>query len=108
MQKTILILSLIGNVVLGYFILSPKDIDYDYTIYTNKIDSLESEVSTLKAKRDSIKERIDTVTIRIKTNTIKYEKAVNTIRNNSVTDDYLFFTEYLKWYRNYTDTVKGN
>lgn len=68
---------------------------------TEKIDSLELE---LKNKKDSIVTLVDTVFIKIHTNNKEYEDIRNTIVNNTVNDDYIFFTKYL----NSRDSINNN
>ena len=94
--KIILTLSIIINLILG-FILSSKSRsrESDFSIYTEKIDSLELELSTLQKTRDSIRSFIDTVTIEINKNEKNYEESRDIILSNSISDDYVFFTEYL-------------
>ena len=94
--KIILTLSIIINLILG-FILSNKSRsrEFDSSIYTEKIDSLELELFTLQKTRDSIRSSIDTVIIEINKNEKNYEESRDIILSNSVSDDYMFFTEYL-------------
>lgn len=94
--KVILILSITINLALGFILLSkPKSREPDYNIYIERIDSLESELSTLRQVRDSIRSSIDTITTEIGNNEKNYEEIRDVILSNSVSDDYLFFTEYL-------------
>ena len=71
---------------------------------TEKIDSLEYVISTLENKKDSLAIERDTIKIEIEKVITKYEKIRNTIINNSPDSDYIFFSNYLDWYR----TIKGN
>lgn len=92
----IFIISLLLNVLLGHTLYNKNQIrDSGSSVYLEKIDSLESEISYLTASKDSIKSRIDTVYVKLKANNDNYEKVYNIIINNSIDDDYLFFTEYL-------------
>ena len=94
--KVILILSITINLILGFILLSrPKNEEPDFSIYTEKIDSLELELFTLRQIRDSVRSSIDTITIKISDNEKNYEEIRDIILSNSVSDDYLFFTEYL-------------
>lgn len=46
--------------------------------------------------RDSIKQEIDTNIILIERNNNYYEKVIDTIKHNSINDNYIFFKTYLK------------
>lgn len=106
--KIILVLSVVSNLILGFILLNKsKDIETNPNIYINKIDSLELEISNIQKIRDSIRSSIDTVFINIKDNEKRYEKIRDTIRSNSVNDDYLFFTEYLKWNKNRFNSINN-
>ena len=94
--KVTLILSITINLALGFILLSrPKSEEPDFSIYTERIDSLELELSILQQTRDSVRSSIDTITIKISDNEKNYEEIRDIILSNSVSDDYLFFTEYL-------------
>ena len=68
----------------------------DVSKYINKIDSLQSEIDSITTLRDSIDQRIDTVTITIEKAYIQYEKDRNIILNNTTSEDYMFFLEYIR------------
>lgn len=110
--KVILTISIAINLVLGVILLDkPNTSLTDSEVYIKRIDSLELVLDSLNIRRDSIKERIDTVEILLDKIIVKYEKDRNIIINNSVIDDYLFFTEYLKTRFdscNNSQTVKRN
>lgn len=93
--RVLLIVSLIINIVLGVIIVTNKR-EYSPEEYINKIDSLELELSSISNKRDSIKEVIDTVYSYLNETEKDYEEIRDVIINNTVNDDYLFFTEYLR------------
>ena len=93
--KVILVLSIATNLVLGFILLDkPRMNPTDSKVYIKKIDSLESVIDSLGIKRDSIKEEIDTVRIYLDKVNASYEEDRSVIINNSVSDDYLFFSEY--------------
>lgn len=95
--KTILII--IGIVVLFLCYkacTSNSKIVFDPKEYIEKIDSLNHTIDILQTKKDSVQERIDTVVIKIKENSDKHEKIANYIVNNTPSDDYLFFSEYIR------------
>lgn len=98
MQKVVLIISIIVNIILAFILISNKPVRVVSNGYINKIDSLETILTKEKGKRDSISKEIDTIFINIKENNNKYEEKVSTIISNNVTDDYIFFTEYLQRY----------
>lgn len=99
MWKNLIILGL--TIILIWIVVSPsKEINTN----TKKIDSLEYVISTLENKRDSLAIERDTIKIEIEKVITKYEKIHNTIINNSPDSDYIFFSNYLDWYR----TTKGN
>ena len=70
---------------------------------SNKIDSIKVENITLIQKNDSIRIKI----VEVERN---HEENTNTILTNNVSDDYLFFTDYIARYNdsNYTGTVKDS
>ena len=70
---------------------------------TSKIDSIKVENITLVQKNDSIQVRIVEVER-------TYEENTNTVLANSVSDDYIFFSEYVARYNdsNYTKTAKNS
>ena len=104
--KVILVISIAINIILG-FILSTKHKQVNTNVYVDKIDSLELEISKLQEVKDSVKEVIDTIIIEINKNNKTYEENRNVILSNSVSDDYLFFTEYLRWNRR-RDSINNN
>lgn len=102
--KAVLILSITINLALGFILLSrPRSGEPDFSIYTKRIDSL--ELSTLRQTRDSVRSSIDTITIKISDNEKNYEEIRDIILSNSVNDDYVFFTEYLKQNRERFDSI---
>ena len=104
--KVILILSIATNLVLGFILLSrPKDREPNFDVYTEKIDSLELELSILQQSRDSVRVSIDTTMIKINDNKDNYEKIRDIILSNSVNDDYVFFTKYIKQNRERLDSI---
>lgn len=104
--KVIFIISITINLVLGFILLSGPNTHYTNSKeYIEKIDSLELVINSLNLKRDSIKERIDTVEISLNRVNTSYEKDRNIIINNSVSDDYFFFSEYLKRNRKRFDSL---
>lgn len=108
MRKTVIIIVLIiTNLVSGYVIFKPKK-QIQVQEYINKIDSLETELSSIKIKRDSIRERIDTIIVRIKQNEKIYKDTIISINNNSTNHDYVFFTEYLKWNSNRLNSINNS
>lgn len=113
--KVILVLSIATNLVLGFILLDKPHMNpTDSKVYIKKIDSLESVIDSLGIKRDSIKEEIDTVRIYLDKVNAGYEEDRSVIINNSVSDDYLFFSEYLERNKtrldsiNNSSTAKGN
>lgn len=113
--KVILILSIATNLVLGFILLDkPSMYSTDSKVYIKKIDSLESVIDSLGIRRDSIKGEIDTIRIYLDKVNTNYEEDRSVIINNSVSDDYLFFSEYLERNKarldsiNNSSTAKGN
>lgn len=104
--KAVLILSITINLALGFILLSrPKSEEPDFSIYTERIDSLELELYTLRQTRDSVRSSIDTITIEISDNEKNYEEIRDIILSNSVNDDYMFFTEYLSKRKQRYDSI---
>lgn len=95
--KTILII--IGIVALFFCYkacTTDSKIVFDPKEYIEKIDSLNKTIKVLESKKDSVQERVDTVVVKIKENSDKHEKMANTVVNNAPSDDYLFFSEYIR------------
>lgn len=106
--KIILSISLAVNLVLGYLLYNePATVSSDSEIYIEKIDSLESELTSIKEHRSEIKEEIDTVFIQLKYVDKEYEEAHNRIINNSFSDDYSYFIEYLRNNRARLDSINN-
>lgn len=106
--KAVLIVSIVINLVLGYILISePKSIETNPNVYTEKIDSLGLELNVLKQIRDSIRSSIDTITIEINNNKESYEETRDIILSNSVDDDYLFFTGYLRKNKERLDSINN-
>lgn len=113
--KVILVLSIATNLVLGFILFDKPHMNpTDSKVYVKKIDSLESVIDSLGIRRDSIKGKIDTVRIYLDKVNASYEEDRSVIINNSVIDDYLFFSEYLERNKarldsiNNSSTAKGN
>ena len=85
-----LIIFIIGFMV-GY--LFPKE-----THIINKIDSLEFIINNNKNIIDSVNYEIDTIFIRIKDNKQNYEQIRDSILDNTVNEDLLFFSKYIQEY----------
>lgn len=79
----------------------------DVSGYVEKIDSLQSQIDSISTLRDSIDQRIDTVTITIEKTRIQYEKDRNTILNNTISEDYLFFLNYIRDNRARLDSINN-
>lgn len=106
--KVILILSITANLVLGFILLSkPKVRESNSRVYIEKIDSLELELSLIQQARDSIRGSIDITIVKIDNNNRDYEETRDIILSNSVNDDYVFFTEYLKWNKERLDSINN-
>lgn len=81
--------------ILWFFLrTTPTDIP-DYKELTNKIDSLNSELSLLKLERDSLLTVIDSSKAKVEVIEHWYEKELTDITNQSIASDVVFFTEYL-------------
>lgn len=65
------------------------------TIYQMQIDSLQNKLDSLYDVEKEVDLRIDTITIEIEKTKIEYEKRRDTILNNTPSDDYKFFTNYI-------------
>lgn len=95
-SKVLLIISLAINIIFGIIIFSEDNQEFNTKEYTDRIDSLELVLSTINSKKDSVREKIDTVYMGLKEAEDDYEEIRDVVINNSTSDDYLFFTEYLK------------
>lgn len=108
-RKTLLIsLYIITTIALGVILWDPRSnsVVLDNTsVYINQIDSLQKEIDYVSSMKDSIEQKIDTITIRIIENKVQYEKDRNTILNNTTSEDYVFFTEYIRANRARLDSI---
>lgn len=103
--KIILIVAI--GLLLGYILFSKPSSQkvLDTKEYTEKIDSLESEISIIRTKKDSINRVIDTVYVEIENNNKRYEENSNIIIGNSTNDNYLFFTDYISRNKSRLDSI---
>ena len=69
-------------------------------ILLNRINELELKIDSLNNKKDSIKIAIDSTHIKIITNEIHYKERVNTIINQSTSDDSSFVSNYIRQWSN--------
>lgn len=106
-EKVILAFFILISLALGYTIFKPEK-QIQTLDYSKRIDSLESELSSIKNRRDSIAGRIDTTVIKIEQNEKNYKETVSNIINNTTSDDYIFFINYLKWNRERFDSVNNS
>ena len=91
-----LIIFIIGFMV-GYLFPKETHIINDKE-YLNKIDSLEFIINNNKNIIDSVNYEIDTIFIRIKDNKQNYEQIRDSILDNTVNEDLLFFSKYIQEY----------
>ncbi len=108
MQKVkdvLLILSIIINIVLGYKLCTRETISKDYT---KTIDTLDVKLSSTKEKKDSVNREIDTIFINLENVRKDYEKKHSIIVNNSIYDDYLFFSNYIEHCRERYDSINNH
>lgn len=106
--KVILIVSLITNLVLGYLLYSePTSTNFDDKPFIEKIDSLGSELFYIQKHRDEIQKEIDTIYIELKNVDKEYVKTREYIINNSTSDDYCFFINYLERNRGRLDSINN-
>lgn len=80
---------------LGFFLGRTNNKEYNPEIYKTQIDSLQNKLDSLYNIEKEVDLRIDTITIELEKTKIKYEKEHNTILNNTPSEDYRFFTEYI-------------
>lgn len=81
--------------ILWFFLRTTSTDVPDYKELTNKIDSLNSELSLLKLERDSLLTVIDSSKVKVEVIEHWYEKELTDITNQSIASDVVFFTEYL-------------
>lgn len=103
MKNIILVISLIANIILGYFLYNKYGLDSDK--FLEQLDSLESKHTIINNKKDSVNKEIDTVFVELETIKKVYEKNHNVILNNNTGEDYIFFTEYLRKYSERFDSL---
>lgn len=83
--------------------------DKSITINEQYIQYLEGQLDSLKTLEKEVELKIDTVTIEIEKVKIEYEERHNTILNNTPSEDYKFFTDYINSNRErlYTNFSRG-
>ena len=95
------LISFIIGFVLGFFLkgifTNPKEI----VVYDSRVDSI-------YLIRDSIVKEIDTIYYQLEENNSKYEEDLNTIISNTVSEDYIFFRDYIKSNRSRLDSIQTN
>ena len=107
-RKTIIcIVSIIINIILVSILFTRNHNRIDTSKYINKIDSLELEISNLEVKKDSIDKKIDTVFVQLKVVEKEYEEKYIDILNNNTSDDYIFFSDYIKRNRERLDSINN-
>ena len=106
-EKVILAFFIFISLALGYIVFKSEK-QVQTPDYSERIDSLESELSSIKSKRDSIAGKIDTTVIKIKQNEKSYKETISNIINNTTSDDYIFFINYLKWNRERFDSINNS
>ena len=107
-RKTIIcIISIIINIILVSILFTRNHNSIDTSKYINKIDSLELEISNLEVKKDSIDKEIDTVFVELKVIEKEYEEKYIDILNNNTSDDYIFFSDYIKRNRERLDSINN-
>lgn len=106
--KIVFSISIIINLILIYVLTCKIEVkEFDSSEYINKIDSLELIINQTNLERDSIKKEIDTIFIKIDNNKKDYEEVRNNIINNSISEDYLFFTKYLESNKERFDSINN-
>lgn len=106
-EKVILAIFIFISLALGYIVFKSEK-QVQTPDYSERIDSLESELSSIKNKRDSIAGKIDTTVIKIEQNEKSYKETISNIINNTTSDDYIFFINYLKWNRERFDSINNS
>ncbi len=74
------------------------------------IDSIASKIDSIKVENITLVQKNDSIQVRIVEVERTYEENTNTILANSMSDDYIFFSEYIARYSdsNYTRTAKNS
>ena len=80
---------------IGYEVGKVPNKEYNTEIYKIQIDSLQNKLDSLYLVEREVDLKIDTITIEIEKTKIVYEKEHNTILNNTPSEDYKFFTDYI-------------
>lgn len=98
---------LIVGILVGHYIWPNKNTSKLPNVdeYLNRINTLESIVDSLESRKVYIDHKIDTVEIIIEKINGQYKEDYNTIINNTPTEDYLFFVEYIKCNRERLDSI---
>ena len=103
-----IILLLLGIVGISYWQMQKKLNSIPNT--EQIIDSIASKIDSIKVENITLVQKNDSIQVRIVEVERTYEKNTNTILANSVSDDYVFFSEYVARYSdsNYTRTAKNS
>lgn len=91
-----------------YFYANETPITQNPDEFIEKIDSLDSKIDSVYVIGDSIREKIDTVYIKLEDNNKYYEENFNRVINNDVSEDYVFFLNYINSNRARLDSISDN
>ena len=93
------LITFIIGFVIGFFLkgifTNPKEI----VVHDSRVDSI-------YLIRDSIVKEIDTIYYQLEENNSKYEEDLSTIISNTVSEDYIFFRDYIKSNRSRLDSIQ--
>lgn len=97
----------------GYKIGKSSNKESYNEIYKTQIDSLQNKIDSLYNVEKEVDLQIDTITIELEKTKIVYEKERNTILNNTPSEDFGFFTNYInsnreRLYSDFDRAVENN
>lgn len=99
-QILIILISINVGIFIGFLLDNEYDKDNQIKEQLQQIEILENKIDSLKFRKDSIVQKIDTIYVEIEKVKIRYEENRTTILNNTPSEDYLFFTEYIRRFNN--------
>ena len=79
-------------------------------IFTNPTQVVvqDHRIDSIYLIKDSIVKEIDTIYYQLEENNSKYEEDLSTIISNTVSEDYIFFRDYIKSNRTRLDSINNS
>lgn len=110
-RKVLVILVVLWTIAIGlfcYFYSNRVPATQNPDEFIEKIDSLDSKIDSVYVIRDSICKKIDTVYVKLENNNKQYEENFNRVVNNDVSEDCMFFLNYINFNKSRLDSINNS